>query len=168
MNDGFWINYRGNTKVVPIHEHETDIRNPAIWKKLGFNVKDMELFKPFKLGRDREKFLLWLMQKYPLMRVRGHGVSTTFDFNNRSRQAPIDAIFEFGENNLGPFSRLYINNYATRENVEMSFSEFESLMNTDGAEGILRVGSDIRVNSRVLRELRRIATEIDMTTIFRK
>jgi len=167
MNDGFWINYR-NGKVVQIHEHETDIRNPAIWKKLGFSAKDMELFKPFKLVNDRERFLLWLLQKYPLMRVRGHGVSTTFDFSNRSRQAPIDAIFEFGENNLGPFSRLYINNYATRGNIDMSFPEFESLMKSDGAEGILRVGSDIRVNSRVLRELRDIATEIDMTSIFKK
>lgn len=167
MTEGYWINYR-NGKVIPIHEHETDIRNPATWKKLGFSVNDMEQFKPFKPGKDREKFLLWLLQKYPLMRVRGHGASVTFDFNNRSRQAPIDAIFDFGEDNLGPFSSLSINNYATRENVSMSFSDFESLMNSDGAEGILRVGSDIRVNSRVLRELKKIATEIDMSGLFKK
>ena len=167
MTEGYWINYRTG-KAVPIHEHETDIRNPAIWKKLGFSVKDMELFKPFKFVKDREKFLLWLIQKYPLMRVRGHGTSVTFDFNNRSRQGPIDAIYDFGENNLGPFSRMSINNYATKENVEMSFSDFESLMNSDGAEGILRVGSDIRVNARILRELRKISTEIDMGDIFKK
>lgn len=168
MNEGYWINY-ANGKVVPIHDHEIDIRNPQTWKKLGFNVKDMDLFKPFKVRNDREKFLLWLLQKYPLMRVRGHGNSVTFDFNSRSRQSPIDAIFEFGEDNLGPFSRISVNNYATKENVDMSYSDFVSLLDTDGAEGVLRVGSDTpRVNSRVLRELRKIATEIDMSNIFKK
>ncbi|MCK9154508.1 MAG: hypothetical protein M0P12_00190 [Paludibacteraceae bacterium] len=167
MNDGFWINY-ANGKTVRIHEHETDIRNPAIFKKLGFNIREMEAFKPFKLGVDREKFMLWLMHKYPLMRVRGHGISTTFEFDSRSRQSPLDAVFEFAENNLGPFSMLTINNFATKESVDISFGSFKDLMDSDGAEGVLRYGSTIRMNTNVLKELRKISRVLKNTDMLKK
>jgi len=167
MTEGFWINYsRG--KVVKIHEHENDIRKLPVVKKLGLTEKDMDGFAKFQPGRDRERFLLWLMKTFPLMRVRGHGMSVTFDFDSRRRQQAIDSIYEFGQNNLGPFSQMVINNYATRESVHMSFHDFEGLFESDGAEGILRVGAEERTNARILRELRKIATVIDMGNILQR
>lgn len=167
MTDGFWINY-SNGKVVKIHEHETDIRNPVVFKKLGFNVKDMELFKPFKLGKDREKFMLWLMHKYPLMRVRGHGIGTTFEFDTRSRQLALDAVLEFADDNLGEFSMLTINNLSTKESIDISFGKLKDLLDSDGVEGVLRYGNKVRFNASVLKELVKIAKQLDETKVLKR
>lgn len=161
MTEGFWINYKTG-KVVPIDEHERSIRRPDVAKKLGVSALEKE-FSKFKLEKDREKFLLWLMKSAPLMRVRGHGTEVTFDFDSRSRLDPLDAIAEFGRNNLGPFSRMTINNYATKEMNYLSFQQFEELMDTSGPEGVLRIGS-----KNLAKALRKIAVEIDMAKILKK
>lgn len=167
MTEGFWINY-ANGRVVPIHEHEIDIRKPEVFKKLGFNVKEMEQFRPFKPVQDREKFMLWLMHKYPLMRVRGHGISTTFEFDSHSRQSALDAVFEFADNHLGDYSMLVINNLATKESISISFGKFKDLLNDEGAEGVLRHGSRIKMNSSVLKGLKAIAKVLDNKQILKK
>jgi len=154
MTEGFWINFKMGThgKVVPIHEHETDIRKPEVWKRLGIDKASAEIFPEYKIGKDRDRFMTMLMTKFPLIRVRGHGTTTTFEYAYWGRNSAIDAIKNFAENNLGNFSMITINNLVTGESKTLSLGEFLEIYETKGAEGIMRKGSE-----NIDRELSRIA-----------
>lgn len=145
MTEGYWINFKmgAHGKIVPIREHEIDIRVPSIYKKLGIDEATAKTFSKFKVGKDREKFMTMLMTKFPLIRVRGHGNTTTFEYAHWGRNSVIDAILNFAEENLGAFSSIAINNLATGESNNLSFSEFKEKYAEKGAEAIMRKGSEI-------------------------
>lgn len=165
MKDGYWINYKTG-KDFPIDEHERWIRKPANAKKLGLSKELMETFENFTPKRDRNKFLLFLMKHAPIMRVRGHGHYVTFEYSSRRRNPPIESAWLWGMENAGPFTTMRITNFATNETVEMSFKQLDELMESGGAEAVMRVAKDegtIReapVQADIAAELREIAKEI--------
>jgi hypothetical protein len=159
MKEGYWINYNTN-KMVEMPEHEIWIRNPKNAKSFG--VPD-NVHKMASQISDREKYLLFLMQHAPIMRVRGHGTNVAFQFATHNRQDAMDAILMWGKKNAGPFTWMSIDNFATKENTEMQYADFEKYMDEGGAEAILRVAkatNRIPLKASVLRELLAISKRL--------
>lgn len=159
MKDGYWINYRTG-KIISIPDHERWIRDAQNAKKLG--VPEGVHTRAKGLG-NRETYLLFLMENAPIIRVRGHGTSVTFEMHSRERQDVMDAIWMWGKQNAGPFTWMNITNFATKENTQMTFDEFEKQMDSGGAEAVLRVAgatSPLSVQSRVVRELLSMSKEL--------
>jgi len=160
MQEGYWINYGSNFKIFPIDEHERWVRDDKNAEKLG--IPDYVAAKA-KTIKDREKYLLFLMEHAPIMRVRGHGSYTTFEFHSRDRQDTMDAILIWGKRNAGPFTTLNIINFATHENTQMKFGDFEEEMDSGGAEAVLRVANatkEIWLKASVVKELLAISRQL--------
>jgi len=152
MREGYWINYRTG-KVFSISDHMQWVSDDRNANKLGIPKSVAVLAKDIK---DREKYLLFLMKNAPVMRVRGHGSFVTFEFDSRSRQDVMDAILDWGRQNAGPFTTMNITNFATKENTQIRFEEFENAMDSGGAEAVLRVAgctSRVSVRASIIREL---------------
>jgi len=153
MKEGYWINYKTG-KEFPIHEHEQWIRVPKNAKKLGVPKNVIALFNDFKPDRDRDKFLMFIMKHAPVMRVRGHGNYATFEYASRNRRDPMDAIWMWGQQNAGPFTGLYIVNFATREKAQMNWNQFEELMDSGGPDAVMRAASTkFRIKKAISDEL---------------
>jgi len=136
MREGYWINYEAG-KVFPIEEHETWVRNKANAKKLGIPDSAFKQFPKFKVVTDREAFLIFLMKEAPVMRVRGHGIDTTFEYYNRQCGDALEAIRQFAQDYGGPYSTLNIHNLATGELTSVVQNEFMELMDR-GCEEVIR------------------------------
>jgi hypothetical protein len=161
MKEGYWLNYN-NGKEFEIDEHEQWIRTPGNAKKLGVPANVIAMFGKFKPAIDRDKFLLFVMKNAPVIRARGHGSVISFEYNSRDRQAPMDSILVLAEKFAGPLSQLYIVNFATKETTQMSFQEFDRIMNSQGAEAVMRAASMRRFSMKnsIVRELLKISKEI--------
>jgi len=158
MREGFWINYKSG-KAFFLEEHETWLRQPGNADKLG--VSDAlahELFEKYEPVKDRDKMLTRLMHQAPVMRVRGHGNDTTFEFASHSKRDPLEAIADFAKKNLGPYSGLTIANLATGESNSLSYSDFKALMDEDNVEAVMRAASAER--RRIARRLLRLAKKL--------
>jgi hypothetical protein len=140
MKGGYWINYRTG-KDFEIDEHETWLRRKGNAKKLGLPKKVVTAIKEFKPVKDREKFLTFVMQHAAVMRVRGHGNYVTFEYSSRSRRDPMDSIWLWGLQNAGPYTGMYIVNFATGEKTSIYWREFKEAMDSGGAEAVMRVAS---------------------------
>ena len=159
MTEGYWINY-DTGKVVSMSDHEVFIRDPKNAKKIGVPPNVHAMAANIK---DREKYLLFLLQHAPLMRVRGHGSSVGFQFATHSRQSAMDAILAWGKNNAGPMTWMMIDNFATKESTQMNFEQFEQSMDSGGAEAILRVAGATqkwRQSSKIVKELLAVSRKI--------
>lgn len=159
MTDGYWINYRTG-KIVQMPEHEQFIRDPKNAKRIGVPENVHSMASGIK---NREKYLLFLMAHAPLIRVRGHGSTVTFEMNSRDRQDIMDAIWQWGKENAGPFTWMNITNFATKENTQMTFDEFEKFMDEGGSEAVLRVAAlntSVRMNVRIARELLALSRQL--------
>ncbi len=141
MKDGYWINYKTG-KSFPIDEHETWIRRRGNAKKLGVPEKVRRAFPEFKIVKDRTRFMMFLMQHAPIMRGRGHGNYMTFEYSSSSRQDPMDAIWLWGLKNAGPFTGLYIVNFATGEKTNIYWKDFKEAMDSGGAEAVMRIAAE--------------------------
>lgn len=159
MNEGFWINYQSD-KTFPVQEHEQWVREPKNAKKLGLSPATIKSFSRFTPGQDRDKFLMFLMKQAPIMRVRGHGSYISFEFDTHNRQSALDSIWLFGKEYAGPFSTFYIVNFGTGEKLETSFQQFSDMMDSGGAEAVMRAASTFSIRPAISRELLRIAKEI--------
>lgn len=112
MKDGVWINY-ATGHVEPITEHETDLRDRAVADRLSIPKTVFERFKGFKPDRDRVRFLLWVYANLPLMRVRGHGVYTRFEFSSQDETQPYRAIRRFAGQHFGAAMMMSIANFVS-------------------------------------------------------
>lgn len=139
-NEGYWINYATN-KEFPISEHETWVRQVENAKKLGIPKSVIDKFGKFKYQDDRDKFLVYLMNHAPVMRVRGHGGYTTFEFASHSRRDPMDSIYMWAMKNAGDYTQLNIVNFATHESVAMYWKDFKETADREGYDGVLRAAS---------------------------
>ena len=112
----------------------------------------MNKFHDFEPVRDRDKFLLYLMTHAPVMRLRGHGASWTFEFGSMSVSEPLFAISAFCEDNAGEFTHLVINNFARKESMEMTWAEFKE-RHKQGEETVMKATSvsEMRVKADFLK-----------------
>jgi hypothetical protein len=140
MNQGFWINY-DKGKIFDIQEHETWLRTGNNADKLGVPSSVQKMFGKFKPVRDRNKFLLFVMKHAPVMRARGHGVYSTFEYNSSSKSSPMDAIWDWGKRYAGDYTGMNIINFATNENTYVLWKQFKELMGSGGYDAIMRAAS---------------------------
>jgi hypothetical protein len=120
------------------------------------------MFRNFEPREDRDKFLLFLMQNAPVMRIRGHGTYAAFEYSSSSKTAPMDAVAEWGRREAGPFTGLDITNFATRENTVIRWEDFEKAVDEGGYDAVMRVAGVRRMalRWRVARELLALSKEI--------
>lgn len=147
MKEGYWINYRTG-RSFPVSDHEQVLRESGTAKKMGVPDRVIGSFEKFDPVEDRDKFLLFVMHNSPLMRVRGHGDFVTFEYSSRNRQEPLDAIWQFGKQNAGPYTAMLIKNFATGESTQTTFSDFEDSMDRGGYEALMRVASVSKMSIR--------------------
>ena len=161
MREGYWVNYQNGRKF-PVDEHEVWIRVPGNAKKLGVPPNVIAKFGDFKPVTDRDKFLLFVLKNAPVMRVRGHGVMIAFEYASHDRQAAIEAVWMLAKEDAGPFSEIYIVNFATKESVEMKFQQLDELMDSGGAEAVMRAASckGFSIKKAIAKELLEISKEI--------
>lgn len=154
MKEGYWINYKTD-KTVTIHEHERWLRSKGNAKKLGVPPRVISMFSNFKPEKDRDKFLMFVMKNAPVMRVRGHGNYVSFEYNSRARKDPMDAIWMWGQKNAGPFTGLYIVNFATREKIEINWNAFEESIERGGPDAVMKAAStkNFRIKKAISKEL---------------
>ena len=159
MTEGYFLNYDSG-KLFEIGDHELFLRKPENAKKIGVPENVSKQAAGIK---NREKFLLFIMQHSPIIRVRGHGGGVTFELSARgSRQDIMDAIRIWGKRNAGPFTWMNIVNFATNENVQMTYEEFEKQMDSGGAEAVLRVAKHAShlTTKKIARELLELSKQL--------
>jgi len=163
MKEGCWINYEKSPIVIlDVEDHEMNIRDESFANKLGVPKDLQKTFKKFKPREDREKFLTYIMQHSPLMRMRGHGADITFEYYSHRNKDPMEAVHEASHTYGGMLSTLNIYNLATNEVTSMQRVDFDEVLERDGYEGVMRVASrkfDAR-SEKIVSELLRIAKEI--------
>ena len=123
-------------------------------------MKDViAMFGKFKPEKDRDKFLLYVMNNAPIMRVRGHGSFVSFEYAVRSLK-PIDTIAMWATQNAGEFTTLNIINLATGENTSTSYSSFKETMDKGGADAVMLAAAGnkrMAVRKEIVREILRMA-----------
>ena len=144
MNSGYWINYN-KSKFFRVDEHERWIRRWQNAKKLGISKDLFDEFGEFTPVEDREELLLYVMEKAPVMRMRGHGAQYSFEFNTRRAKKPIESIWEFGMDYAGDYTSMYIVNFATKEVVQMLFKDFNDLMENGRDDAIMKVAKKMKM-----------------------
>jgi hypothetical protein len=140
MKAGYWINYETG-KEFPVDEHEQWLRRKGNAKKLGLSKRVIEAFDEFKPVSDRDKFLAFIMQHAPVMRVRGHGNYITFEYSSRRKRGPMDSIWLWGLKGAGAYTGLYIVNFATGEKTSIYWRDFKEAMDAGGADAVMRVAT---------------------------
>jgi hypothetical protein len=165
MKEGYWINYK-NGKVFNIVEHETWLRRRGNAKKLGVPPNVIRAFSEFEPVRDRDKFLMFIMQHAPVMRVRGHGNYVSFEYASRDRSAPLEAIWDWAMDNAGPYTLLYIVNLVTKEKTQIYYQDFEIAMGDGGARAVMRAASveKIVIIEKIAKELLVMAKRLTSDT----
>lgn len=118
MKEGFWVNYQQD-KIFPIDDHELWVRREGNASTLGVGPEILREFCKFRPKMDRDEFLLFLIKSSPIMRIRGHGTFTTFEFSSTNQRYVVDWIWLWSLKHLGPQSTLWIRNFKTGKNIEM-------------------------------------------------
>ena len=118
MRDGYWINWEtGKVLEMPVNgDHEVFIRQHENAKALGVPSGIFVRLKNYELGdnRDRCRLLRFLFRTVPLIRVRGHGVYTTFNYAAKSNLKPYEAIQRFAQRHFGPMMMMDVINFYGR------------------------------------------------------
>ena len=161
--EGWWMNWKNPEKRFYVHDHEDWIRQGDNAKKLGVPQNIINDFPKFERSTSHEAFLIHIMKHVPVMRVRGHGVDTTFEYYAHERQDPMWAVYMFARTeHAGPYSWLNISNLATREYTSITWQDFKKVMDEDGPEGVMRMASRkfSKKGESMIHELLRVAKEI--------
>lgn len=124
MLDGFWMNY-ATMKWQTITEHETWIREEKNAMKIGVSPEVFAQFKAYVPHDDRIPLLTWLLGAAPLMRIRGHGASITFEFSHPQVDAPLGALAKWCRACAGEQSQLTVRNFATGAEHHVRWGEFD-------------------------------------------
>jgi hypothetical protein len=140
MKEGFWLN-ADTGKWFEVDDHAFWIQEYANAKKLGLSKEAITAIKEFDPFENREELLIYAVESTNIIRVRGHGDSTTFEFAMQSVPA-LWAIFKFSkEIGLGEYSNIFVANIRTKENFNALFGDFKKLLTEQGPEVILRNAS---------------------------
>jgi hypothetical protein len=127
VTDGWWIRLDTGSSV-RITEHELDIRNPEIARRLGVPDAIFKQFVDFTPVKDRIRFLRWLLSVVPIARVRGHGVWATVEYDADDNAPAFKAIHRWGKKVCGPCLMLCFVNLKTGARVQSPWLLFDEAM----------------------------------------
>jgi hypothetical protein len=153
MKTGAWLNY-SNGRIEDLtssEEHSDWIRIPDNIKKLGLPdslLRDIEKYPRYN-KQIRTQMLVDIMQRYPLVRFRGHGNYVTYEFATRdSVRDVLDVIWTHGSGaGFGQYTQINLNNLLTREQNTLTWQEFQESLDAGDYRTVLRVArkSDLRL-----------------------
>lgn len=142
-NVGLWINYNTG-QIEEIDDHERWIRRGDNARRIGVPSDIISDFKDFTPTEDREKFLLFILDKSSLIRCRSHGNHVTFEFSSRRIEKPIAAIRKASEVvGLGMYSGMFISNLATGEQVSTDYVTFQ--INSCWADKVMQLSERVEM-----------------------
>lgn len=124
IRDGFWLNY-ATMKWQTITEHETWIRNQKNADRIGVPQAIFARFSSYVPHDDRIPFLTWLLEVTPLLRIRGHLNSITFEFSDPDECAPLQGIVRWCRHCAGDFNLLVIRNFATGQERQVLWRDLQ-------------------------------------------
>lgn len=136
--EGFWINYDSG-KTFPVDEHETWIRKPVNAKKIGLSSGLFKMFDKYKYQKDRDDFLVFIMSKAPIMRVRGHGSYWTFEFYSSKIDDILFEIYKFAKGIAGDYTGMNIVNMKNKDVAQIYFKDFKEKIKDGDTESIMKV-----------------------------
>ena len=116
MWDGYWINYEiGKAVCIGLKgDHARWISDIANATELGVGESGMAKACKYDPVHDRDKFLLAILRASPVMRIRGHGVYVTAEFDSKTVVLPYIAVNEFAQKYLVPVTMFHVVNWAYR------------------------------------------------------
>jgi hypothetical protein len=160
MNEGFWINSKTG-KFVEMNEHAIWMSQPENGKKIGLSPKAIKKIFPLDPVNDRVEILTTAMSE-GMIRVRGHGTFTSFEFTISTSDA-LWAIYKFGKKiGFAEFSGVYFANLRTKENYETTWGDFVGKLTGEGEEAVLRMArKTLPMNYRVRRVANGIMKQIN-------
>lgn len=161
MKEGYWCNYAWGRWFL-IHEHEYWIRGDGNAQKLGLSSDLINVFDKFRPVRDRDLFLLFLMHHAPIMRVRGHGEHTSFEFACADPAVPLGQILGFLEQYAGPCTGVFVRDFANNKELSAQYQQLREWVEADGYGGLMQRAIKATVKASVSRELRRITAALRM------
>ena len=124
MKEGFWINY-DTGQVFRIDEHEDWIRREGNPVLLGIDPRIERYFDQFTPKVERDVFLVCLLQMAPIMRIRGHRQSVTFEFAASDPEDALAMVERFCRHKVGPAMGLLIVNFADMSYLSTSWKAFK-------------------------------------------
>ena len=149
MKEAWWINSKTG-KYFQVEEHSIWVTQPQNAKKLGIPTNIIKKISSLDPTADRIEILTTVMSE-GMIRVRGHDLSTSFEFTLPSSEA-LWTIYSFGKKTdiFGSLSRIYFANLRTNENYETTWEDFKTKLTEDGPEAILRIASkELKLNYRI-------------------
>ena len=124
MKEGFWLNY-ATAREFEIDEHELWLRRSGNAQLLGIPAEVAARFSDFAPVLHRDRFLTFVISRAPVVRVRGHGVSVSFEFATTDElEFALRAILRFCDRNAGPRTWVRISNLATQTTLQIPFEDF--------------------------------------------
>ena len=127
MKEGYWINYITG-EVQLIDDHWNWLRAGGNALRIGVPREVVAEFNRKDLREDRIRFLLYVIRRAPLIRVRGHGASITFEFYAKEPTEALQAILRFLRETVQPQPEmtLRIVDFARRTFVDITYRELRS------------------------------------------
>ena len=146
MNEGYFLNYSRDgiegqkDPWIKIDEHETWLRRGTNAESIDVQDYTREKFSDYTVGEDRDEFMRMVLKEAPIIRMRGHKVSFTFEFDSSKINDALWTILEFMNYFGGSFTGMYIVNFGTKEKAQLRFNQFRKYMDEDNAEAMFRIG----------------------------
>ncbi len=117
MKEGWWLSAKTG-RYYEIYEHAHWISEPANSKKVGLSASAINRIVRMNPQVDRVRILKIAMNE-GLVRVRGHGVSVSFEFTVPTALA-LKAIVRFGRKvGIGELTHIYFANLRTGQRSNM-------------------------------------------------
>lgn len=148
FNNGYWINYRSGM-VFAIDEHERWLRCWGNVLNLSLTPQESEAIRYLEERHqpklDRDVFLIEVLRASSLMRVRGHGVSCSFEFSAADPEAALECIWTFGlnEGGFGHRTQVDIINLTGWRALSLSWQEFGVRFTVGGATALAQSMAEI-------------------------
>ena len=130
MKEGYWLNYHTD-KEFCIGLRGDHLR----WLTDQENVEALDIPKNLRAilsqptaSEQRDRFLLLVLRTEPVMRVRGHVESVTFEFSAEDETKPLAMVREFSEDRLGPQTVLRVVNHRKSTVRQIRVRDIDGLM----------------------------------------
>ena len=86
------------------------------------------------------------MNNFPVMRVRGHGSSVSFEFATTKVNDALFTIYEWGEQYAGDYTHLHIVNFKKSKKVDILYKDFRKYYEAGTENKIMEeLGKDIKI-----------------------
>ena len=104
MKEGYWLNYhKGTLFEIGLHgDHLRWVTDQQNAEALGIPKSLLAILNQPKASEQRDRLLMLVLRTEPVMRVRGHIETVTFEFYAEDETKPLAVVRDCSEERLGP------------------------------------------------------------------